>query len=109
MKIIRNNDPIGTIRTAKKAFELFKEAQKNATPEERAAWADKAYQDRWKNLGGTCLFTLITGAGVYAEILWRNNFPDPISWAILFGLNALLLAIGIASVVKYIWMIVKGK
>lgn len=106
--MIRNSDPLGTIRTAKKAFEIFKQGQKNATPEQRAAWEKQTYQHRWKNLAGMFIFSLITGGALYAEMAYRHQFFDPIAWFIAVAVTGFLFLLGVASVIGYLWKIIQG-
>ena len=105
---MRIGDPVGTIRTAKKAFEAYKQIQKNATPEQRAAWNNATYQNRWKNLVWMGIFSLLTGGGLYFEVVYRQQFFDPIAWFIVTVITGFLFLLGVASVGGYIWKIFQG-
>ncbi len=104
--MIRNSDPNATIRTAKKAFDLFRQVQKNATPEQRAAWNKSTYENRWKNLAWMIVFSIITCSGLYLEIIYRTKFFDPVAWIVAIAITGLLSLVGVASVFGYIWKII---
>lgn len=108
--MIRNNDPVGFLRTAKKAITVMKDAHQNATPEQRAARGELMYRDRWKNLAWSMLFAAVTGGACYA--LWFipkiKLTMHVISWGILSVMCALLFILALITAGVYLKLIVKG-
>lgn len=107
--MIRNNDPVGFIRTAKKAVGVMKDATQHVTPGQKAAWNADRYQNRWKNLAWSLLFTFITGAGVYGFLYPFKRYIATIPWFIVVGLLSILCLLGIIMIGGYLKLIIQGK
>lgn len=104
---IKRNDPIAFFRTAKKAVGIMSETMKEGSDrEKKKAWDEKMYQDRWKNLAFSTVFSLVLGVALYLEITFGLKIFGPITGWIMIIVTGAITLLTVYTVISYIKMII---